>query len=183
MTQRFKVKKVHEDAKLPVKATTDAVGYDCFAVSMKVTDLYIEYDLGIIVVPEDPNYYVEVLPRSSVTKKHLMLKNSVGIIDPDYRDTIKVRFGTAEGLGIISMIVEVEPDGEDGFIETGSVMNITRPIESDNKDMPLLEIYKVGERVCQLVIRERIQSEFYEVEELDETERTGGFGSTGQLEI
>lgn len=174
---------MHPDAKLPIKATQDAVGYDCFAVSAKITDLYIEYDLGIIVVPEDPNYYVEVYPRSSVTKKHLMLKNSVGIIDPDYRDTIKVRFATAESLGVISEIVEIEPDGEGSYIETGSIMSVTLPITSDNKDMPLLDIYKVGERVCQLVIRERIQGDFYEVADLNETERNGGFGSTGQLEI
>ena len=182
MIQKFKVKKVHPDAKLPVKATQDAVGYDCFAVGMKVTDSYIEYDLGIIIVPEDPNYYVEVYPRSSVTKKHLMLKNSVGIIDPDYRDTIKVRFATAEGLGVISEIIELQ-EVEDGYEETGNVMYITRPIESKVENMPLLEMYKVGERVCQLVIRERIQGEFYEVDELDETNRQGGFGSTGNLEI
>ena len=183
MIPKFKVKKVHPDAKLPVKATDLAVGYDCFAVSMRVTDDFIEYDLGIIVVPEDPNYYVEVLPRSSVTKKHLMLKNSVGIIDPDYRDTIKVRFATAESLGVISEIVEVVLNDAGEYVETGASMYITRPFESDVKNMPLMDVYKPQERVCQLVIRERLQADFYEVDELDETQRLGGFGSTGLLEI
>lgn len=41
--------------------------------------------------------------------------------------------------------------------------------------------YKVGDRVCQLIIIPIPKIEFEEVEELDETERgDGGFGSTGR---
>ena len=43
------------------------------------------------------------------------------------------------------------------------------------------EIYKVGERVCQLVIVPAPFFDLVEVDELSETERgTGGFGSTGK---
>jgi deoxyuridine 5'-triphosphate nucleotidohydrolase len=47
------------------------------------------YDTGIAVQPEN-GYYVEVVPRSSLSKTGYMLANSVGIIDPDYRGTIKI---------------------------------------------------------------------------------------------
>lgn len=44
---------------------------------------------------------------------------------------------------------------------------------------PGIETYQVGDRVCQAVLMPRIDTEYIEVEELNETERgSGGFGST-----
>ena len=41
--------------------------------------------------------------------------------------------------------------------------------------------YKIGERICQIIIMPYPQIEFKEVEELSESERgAGGFGSTGK---
>lgn len=41
--------------------------------------------------------------------------------------------------------------------------------------------YKIGERICQIIIMPYPQIEFEEVEELSKTERNdGGFGSTGK---
>lgn len=179
MTAKFKVKLAHTDAKMPQKATEQSVGYDCFAVDRTITDKYVEYDLGIIVIPEDENYYVEVFPRSSVTKKHLMLKNSIGVIDPDYRDTIKVRFATAESLGVISEIREFEETPE-GFQDTGNTLYITIPLDEGET---IRELYEPNERVCQLIVRQKINAEFERVDYVDETDRKGGFGSTGNLEI
>jgi len=47
------------------------------------------YDTGIIIKPPD-GYYTEIVPRSSIVKSGWILANSVGIIDPTYRDTLKV---------------------------------------------------------------------------------------------
>lgn len=47
------------------------------------------YDTGIKVKPP-PGYYCEILPRSSMSKLGVMLLNSVGVIDPTYRGTLKV---------------------------------------------------------------------------------------------
>jgi dUTP pyrophosphatase len=96
----IKVKKTNDTAKIPVKATKGANGFDLTAVSKrKVYETasselkYIEYGTGIsIELPED--YAALVLPRSSVTNTSLMLGNSVGLIDSDYRGEITLRFRT-----------------------------------------------------------------------------------------
>jgi dUTPase len=44
------------------------------------------FETGIIVSP-DSDHYIEILPRSSITKSGYMLANSVGIIDPSYKDS------------------------------------------------------------------------------------------------
>ena len=47
------------------------------------------YDTNISVRP--PNgYYFEIVPRSSLSKTGYILTNSIGIIDPTYRGTLKV---------------------------------------------------------------------------------------------
>ena len=47
------------------------------------------YDTGLIIQPP-PGYYIEVVPRSSLSKSGYIQSNSIGIIDPNYLDTIKV---------------------------------------------------------------------------------------------
>lgn len=47
------------------------------------------FDTGIRVEPP-AGYYCEIVPRSSMAKHGVMLMNSVGIIDPTYRGTLKV---------------------------------------------------------------------------------------------
>ena len=66
---------------------TDA-GIDLTAmfVEQKRPDVFF-FDTGISVQMSD-GYYVEIVPRSSITKTDFILANSVGIIDPDYRGRI-----------------------------------------------------------------------------------------------
>ncbi len=47
------------------------------------------FDTGVIVEPPE-GYYTEVIARSSLFKLGYMLANGVGIINADYRSTIKV---------------------------------------------------------------------------------------------
>jgi dUTP pyrophosphatase len=85
-------KKLDRNAKMPIYARVGDAGADLTAVS-KVTfdDKYIEYGTGISV--ELPEGYAGFLfPRSSVTKKDMVLKNSVGILDSGYRGEIIFRF-------------------------------------------------------------------------------------------
>lgn len=104
-----------------------------------------------IAVEIPENYVGLIFPRSSVTKYDLMLKNSVGVIDASYRGEIRCRF--------------YETKEYKGYIE----MRINR------------NIYKVGERIAQLVILPLPKVELVEVDELSNTERgTGGFGHTGK---
>ena len=58
------------------------------------------YDTGIAFeIPKD--YVGLVFPRSSVFKKTLILKNSVGVIDSGYRGTIQVKFSSLRESNVI----------------------------------------------------------------------------------
>ena len=58
------------------------------SVEQKRPDVFF-FDTGISVQMSD-GYYVEIVPRSSITKTDFILANSVGIIDPDYRGRILI---------------------------------------------------------------------------------------------
>ena len=78
-------------AVLPTRAGNNEVGFDLTIINkIKDIDPYTSlYDTGVCVQPPD-NYYFEVVPRSSLYKLGYVLSNSVGIIDPTYRGTIKI---------------------------------------------------------------------------------------------
>lgn len=89
----MKMKKTHKDAKVPRFMTAGALGLDITAVGMKYSteERYVEYDTGLAIeFPRD--HAVLVLPRSSVSNRGLWLCNSCGLIDADYRGSIKLRF-------------------------------------------------------------------------------------------
>lgn len=143
MNLNFKL--MNDKAKAPVKGSAGAIGFDLHASAIEIVEKpdygYIEYDTGIAVaIPEGYGGYL--FPRSSVSKTGLILANCVGVIDQDYRGSIKARF----------------------------------------KYIPSTKKYKVGERICQLVILPTPTVELTQVDDLDSTERdTGSFGSTGQM--
>ena len=82
----------HPDAVIPKHETNGAAGMDLKAVSKEEGLYYTEYDTGLAVaIPE--GYVGLVFPRSSISKKAGMsLANAVGVIDSDYRGTIRCRF-------------------------------------------------------------------------------------------
>ncbi len=88
---KIKVKKLVQCAKLPTFATDGDAGADLVATSISINDDYIEYGTGIAIeIPK--GYKGEIFPRSSVSKKDLMLANSIGLIDSGYRGELKLRF-------------------------------------------------------------------------------------------
>lgn len=88
-----KIKRLNEKATIPTYQTKGAVAVDLVATSEDI-DLehgYICYGTGIALeIPE--GYEGQIRPRSSVRDKDLMLINSPGTIDFDYRGEIKVTF-------------------------------------------------------------------------------------------
>ena len=60
------------------------------------------YDSYISVQPPDGVYF-EIVPRSSISKTGYILTNSIGIIDPSYRGTLKV---------VLTKIDDTKPDIE-----------------------------------------------------------------------
>lgn len=79
------------NAVIPSKAGENEIGFDLTVIkeSKVISNEMIMYDTGIVVKPSD-GYYVEIIPRSSIYKTGWMMANSVGVIDPTYRDTLKI---------------------------------------------------------------------------------------------
>jgi len=104
----IKFKKLVPEAVIPQRANPTDAGLDLVATSQKAEMCknedgtehsrevsFIEYGTGLAV--EIPEGFVGLLfPRSSVTNKQMMLKNSVGVIDSGYRGEIRARFMCAD---------------------------------------------------------------------------------------
>lgn len=182
---RINFKKIVPEAVEPTKAHDNDAGYDMVATSKKVTDQYIQYGTGIAM--EIPDGYVGLIyPRSSVTKKDLMLKNSVGVIDAGYRGEISFRFAKLHDENTIMYGVDnpeyVEPEPSDD----GRIFNL--PVYPNTDDNPRYiwkckyNDYQIGDRIGQIIFQKLPDTVLLEVEELEDSERgEGGYGSTDKL--
>lgn len=121
-----KVKRLHEDAVIPSYAKDGDACFDLTCVSVENRgDLFIQYNTGLAM--EIPDGYVGLIfPRSSVTKKDLMLKNSVGIIDSGYRGEISFRYHRFKGE-VLGMSIPTKNIYEVGD-RVGQMMIIPRPV-------------------------------------------------------
>ena len=89
-TFNLPIKKMHADAKIPVRATAGAAGYDLCALEEIVNwdSEAIAVRTGIaIAIPE--GYYGRIAERSSMAL-HSGVQVGGGVIDSDYRGEIKV---------------------------------------------------------------------------------------------
>jgi dUTP pyrophosphatase len=88
---KIKIKKLHPDAIIPKYAHLGDAGMDFYAISKNETEKFVEYGTGLAF--EIPlGYVMLIFPRSSVTMKDLMMKNSVGVLDAGYRGELVMRF-------------------------------------------------------------------------------------------
>ena len=152
---KIKFKKLSPSAVAPSIMRTGDCGADLTATSITECDMYIEYgtDLAVVIPPKHVGI---ITPRSSLSNYDLILSNHVGVIDQNYRGEIRFRFKRTQ----IS-IAEFNSDG--------SVANYNAS-----------KLYKVGDRIGQLLIIPLPAVEYEEVEELDETNRgASGYGSSG----
>ena len=91
MSSTIQFKTHNENAIIPSRAGKYEVGFDLTIIE-KIKDISSNtamYDSYVSVQPPDGVYF-EIVPRSSISKTGYILTNSVGIIDPSYRGTIKV---------------------------------------------------------------------------------------------
>jgi dUTP pyrophosphatase len=81
----------NDDAVIPHRAYPADIGYDLTAIGVfkKIGENITLWETGISVQPPQ-GYYLEILPRSSLSETGYMLSNSVGTIDPDYTGTLKI---------------------------------------------------------------------------------------------
>ena len=92
-----KIKKLSEDAVIPKYALEGDAGMDLTAIS-RYHDEYgnLCYGTGLAIeIPED--YEGELRPRSSISKYELVLVNSPGTIDSNYRGEIILKFKILHG--------------------------------------------------------------------------------------
>lgn len=88
---KINIKKMHENAVIPTYSKFGDAGCDLVAVAKTETELYIEYDTGLAFeIPE--NFVGLIFPRSSISKYHLDLANSVGVLDSGFRGSVTARF-------------------------------------------------------------------------------------------
>ncbi|MFA5070794.1 MAG: dUTP diphosphatase [Candidatus Pacearchaeota archaeon] len=129
MTLEIKIKKLNAEAIIPKYAHIGDAGMDVYATSKKETDKFVEYGTGLsFEVPQ--NYVMLIFPRSSVTNKDLMLKNSVGVLDSTYRGELILRFEKfgednykiGERVGQIMIV----PYPEIEFLEVNELSETTR---------------------------------------------------------
>jgi dUTP pyrophosphatase len=96
---KVKIKKLDKDAVIPSYAKVGDAGMDLTAISCAQGDNYIEYGTGLAVqIPE--GFVGLIFPRSSITNRGVLLKNSVGIIDSGYVGEIKFRFHVLDNFNI-----------------------------------------------------------------------------------
>ena len=89
----IKIKRLVEHAVMPQKATPESAGFDLVALDYRYDQHshFHEYGTGL-AVELPPGYELQIRPRSSISKTSLMLVNSPGTVDSDYRGEIFVRF-------------------------------------------------------------------------------------------
>lgn len=169
---QIKFKKLDENAVLPSYAKEGDAGLDLTAASVFYEEETncIVYDTGLAV--EIPEGYVGlVFPRSSISKKDLILSNHVGVIDSGYRGSIKLKF-------VPSMEYWCE-SGDLSDLETGK-FNFHKTSEAEYFDqICVADVYAVGDRIAQLIILPYPKIEPIFANDLTSTQRGDtGFGSS-----
>jgi len=146
------LKKLHPDAEFPTKATEGSGLFDVYAIEdtwlgepfpVKVrTGLSLELPSG---------YELEIRPRSSLSGKGILLLNSPGTLDSDYRGELFVL-----------------------------LMKITTIESTTQQTSSSYQIHK-GDRIAQIKVNKLVPTAFREVDSLSVTDRgEKGFGSTGR---
>lgn len=188
---KVKIKKLQDNAVIPYHSKPGDAGLDLTAVSLSFNEQFTEYGTGIAIeVPE--GFVGLVFPRSSLSKMDLILANHVGVIDPNYRGEIKLRFKKhyhtgnddshtdeceyCEGFGQI----DTQPELDILVNEEQPPLGMDCPVCDGIGEYIQFEMYQPGDKIGQLLIIRREEVEFEEVEDLSDTNRGDqGFGSSG----
>ena len=182
MTVKFK--KLSEKAVVPTKGTPFSAGYDITTTSVKChrvlelgkvnevvtkVDCVLEYGTGLsVAIPE--GFEGELRARSSISNKDMLLCNGVGTIDSDYRGEIKFRFRCFFYIKLRTENTQFNKETVEHCINSS--------LNGDSLYLDWNELYKVGDKIGQLLLKPVYNIE-WEEGELDETKRgEGGFGST-----
>ena len=99
---RVSFKKIHEHAKLPLYASTHAVGADLYCIENFVLPVGAVrptiVPTGLELADISTEFELQIRPRSGLASKGIIVVNSPGTIDPDYRGEIKVIMMNLSGV-------------------------------------------------------------------------------------
>lgn len=153
-----------EDKSIPLPAyqTEGAACCDLHVKSIEIKGHRMICHTGLhVALPE--GYEMEIRPRSNLTKTKLIIANSPGTVDADYRGEILVIFEAIDGTNLFPYY--------NNYINNEVTSDLHFP-------------YGVGDRCAQLLIRRYEEIAWYEVENLEDLGETkrgfGGHGSTGK---
>ena len=164
-----KVKKIRDKAGIPTKGLPSDSGWDLTVIGVeKIKGDTIFFKTGLQVKPPAGHYF-EIYPRSSIAPLPLMLANSVGIIDENFRGELIVAIRVLHAEMGLSNERVTYPSGMINALEArpASITEVANLI--------------IGKKpkIAQMILRKRLDTTFEEVEDLEETDRgAGGFGST-----
>lgn len=172
-----KIKKLSDKAIMPKRATEGSVAYDvCVPEDTIVKRGRKVIPLGFAIELPDKTYEAKIEPRSGFSSKGMegysrrietetvvdtRLVGSVGVKNVEYIAALPDYFNADVIVG------KIDSDYRGGV---GVIVN-----NNDTREFYI----KAGTRIAQMTIYRVPETEFVEVEELSETERKGGFGSTG----
>jgi len=169
---KVKIKKLSPEAHLPRYMKSDDSAMDLVAITKEFDEAgNCVYGTGLAI--EIPVGYVGLIfPRSSNSKKDLLLCNSVGVIDPGCTKEIVLRFKP-------SAYFACEPES----LAEGTVTDYFEFIcfgKEDIDDEDNVAVYSIGDRIGQLLIIPRPTIEWEEVYEFTQSaydKMIGGFGT------
>lgn len=86
-----KIYKSYPNAVIPQKSKESDVGYDLTIIKKykTISQMTTLYDTGI-KLEVDYGYYIEIVPRSSLSKSGYLLTNSIGIIEKSYTGNLLI---------------------------------------------------------------------------------------------
>lgn len=187
--QVIEFKKLNPNAVIPTRANIGDAGFDLTAITAKITEEgYIEYGTGLAINLESINpssnnriIWADLKPRSSISKYDLVLANSVGTIDLGYRGEILCRF---KPLVPFSISYYKDTEGKNyykGYFKSFECRELILDDSEIKNICSKLKIYKIGDKIAQLVICEGPLCQFKEVEDFAASVSNrgeNGFGST-----
>ena len=166
---QVKFKKLSEQATIPTYATNGSACFDLYAAEniliqpgeTKLVGTGLSFEIPV-------GYQMKIHPRSGISlKTPLRVANAPGCVDSDFKFEVKViLWNTADKVlsesmkdSILTIDNKVFGGGENTYDKTYCICQ--------------------GDRIAQAEVVPMYKATFVEVEELTETERLGGFGSSG----
>jgi len=168
MITAINFKKLGENAITPSKSIKTDAGFDLYAAEDKILEPVSAMQKTKMFYTETSDDYISSCEDwSDEHKKQLMVSTQIAMSIPDgYYGKIEDRSSMAlKALRTGGGVIDSSYRGEVKVI----ILNLRRDSYTIKK----------GDRIAQLVIHKLPTAKFQEVEELDMTERKGGFGSTG----